>query len=97
VRQFIHDNPGSWAAAAHAPAFRRRYELGSQDMLVRTPHGYAPDFAFIEDLRRRNFTAMRTIDDAAMTGPRLRQALERDLTALAPFVDYLCASLDLEF
>jgi uncharacterized protein (DUF2461 family) len=32
-----------------------------------------------------------------MTGPRLRQAIERDLAALAPFVDYLCAALDLEF
>lgn len=97
VRQFILDNPGGWKTAAHAPPFRRRYELGSEDMLVRTPHGYPPGFAFVEDLRRRNFTAFRAIDDAAMAGPRLRHAIERDLTALAPFVDYLCASLDLEF
>jgi uncharacterized protein (TIGR02453 family) len=97
VRQFIYENPGSWQTAAHAPGFRRRYELGSDDMLVRNPHGYPPDFAFIEDLRRRNFTASRAIDDGVMTGPRLRQAIERDIAALAPFVDYLCASLDLEF
>ena len=32
-----------------------------------------------------------------MTGPRLRQTLATDLVALAPFVDYLCAALDLEF
>ena len=55
------------------------------------------DFAFIEDLRRRNFTAWRAIDDDTMAGPRLRQAIERDLAALAPFIDYLCAALDLEF
>ena len=97
VRQFIHENPASWAATAHAPAFRRRYELGSDDMLVRTPHGFPADFAFIDDLRRRNFVALRGIDDAAMTSPRLRHVLEKDLQALAPFVDYLCASLDLEF
>ena len=97
MRQFIFENPGSWEAAAHAPAFHRRYDLGSDDMLVRAPHGYPADFAFIDDLRRRNFTAFRAIDDATMAGPRLRQAIERDLTALAPFVDYLCASLDLEF
>ena len=41
--------------------------------------------------------ALRGIDDATMAGPRLRQALEKDLQALAPFVDYLCAALDLEF
>ena len=97
VRQFIFDNPGSWQKAAHAPAFRRRYELGADDMLVRPPHGFAADFAFIDDLRRRNFVALRGIDDATLAGPRLRQALEKDLQALAPFVDYLCAALDLEF
>ena len=97
VRQFIFDNPGAWKAAAHAPAFSRRYTLGTRDMLVRPPRGYPPEFAHIDDLRRRNFTASRALDDANMTGPRLRATLERDLEALAPFVDYLCAALDLEF
>jgi uncharacterized protein (TIGR02453 family) len=97
VRQFIFENPGSWQAAAHAPAFRRRFDLGSDDMLVRTPHGFPADFAFVEDLRRRNFIALRPLDDAAIASPRLRTTIERDLQALAPFVDYLCASLDLEF
>jgi uncharacterized protein (DUF2461 family) len=32
-----------------------------------------------------------------MTGPRLLQTVEKDLAALAPFTDYLCAALDLEF
>ena len=97
VRQFIHDNPGSWAAAAHAPAFRRRFELHDEDRLVRNPHGFPPDFAFIEDLRRRSFVALRALDDAQMASPRLRATIEKDLAALAPFVDYLCAAVDLEF
>jgi uncharacterized protein (DUF2461 family) len=40
---------------------------------------------------------VRALDDAVFTGPRLRQAIEKDLQGLAPFVDYLCAALDLEF
>ncbi|WP_149193567.1 DUF2461 domain-containing protein [Luteimonas suaedae] len=97
IRQFVVDNPAGWKTAAHAPAFRRRYRLGSQEMLVRPPRGFPADFEFIEDLRRRNFIALRSIDDATMTGPRLRQVLARDLRATAPFMDYLCAALDLEF
>jgi uncharacterized protein (TIGR02453 family) len=97
VRQFIVDNPGSWKAAAHGPAFRRRFDLDDSDMLVRVPKGYPDDFPFPEDLRRRNFVAERTIDDGTMLGPRLRQGLAADLAALGPFVDYLCAALDLEF
>ncbi|WP_407351712.1 DUF2461 domain-containing protein [Luteimonas sp. R10] len=97
IRQFVVDNPAGWKTAAHAPAFRRRYRLGSQEMLVRPPRGFPADFEFIEDLRRRNFIVLRSIDDATMTGPRLRQVLARDLKATAPFMDYLCAALDLEF
>ena len=97
VRQFIFENPGSWKAAAHAPAFRRRYDLDEDEMLVRPPRGFPADFAFIDDLRHKNFVALRAIDDAVLLGPRLRQVLSADLVALAPFVDYLCAALDLEF
>lgn len=97
IRQFIVDNPAGWKAAAHAPAFRRRYRMGEDDMLVRPPRGFPADFAFIDDLRHRNFIALRDIDDSVVTGPRLRQVLARDLKATAPFMDYLCAALDLEF
>jgi len=97
VRQFIFDNPGSWKAAAHAPAFRRRFDLGDDEKLVRPPRGFPAEFEFIEDLKRKNFVALRAIDDDVMLGTRLRQTLATDLAALAPFVDYLCAALDLEF
>ena len=44
IRQFIVDNPGGWQAAAHAPAFRRRYDMESGEMLVRKPPGFPADF-----------------------------------------------------
>ena len=97
VRQFIHDNPAGWTAAAHAPAFRRRFALDDREMLVRTPAGFPPDSPLVQDLRRKNFVALRPLGDDQVTGPRLLPNLARDLTTLAPFVDYLCASLDLEF
>lgn len=97
VRQFIVDNPGAWTQAAQAPAFRRRFDLDDSEMLVRPPRGYPADFVHLDDLRRRNHVALRSIDDATMTGPRLLSTLRRDLHGLGPFVDYLCAALDLEF
>lgn len=97
VRHFVLDNPGGWKAAAHEPKFRRRYALDDSEMLTRMPRGFPDDFAFAGDLKRKNFVALRAIDDATMTGPRLLKALQGDLAALAPFVDYLCAALDLEF
>ncbi len=97
VRQFIFDNPGSWKAAAHAPKFRKRYEFESSEVLSRPPRGFPAEFEMIEDLKHRNFVFSLHLEEADMTGPRLRQLLAADLVALGPFVDYLCAALDLEF
>lgn len=97
VRQFIFDNPGSWKAATQAAAFRRRFEFEASDVLSRPPRGFPADFELIEDLKHKNFVFWRSLDDAGMASPRLRQALATDLKALAPLVDYLCAALDLEF
>ncbi len=97
VRQFILDNPGSWRATAHGAKFRKRYDREDSEKLSRPPRGFPADFEFIDDLKHRNFVFWRSIDDATMAGPRLRQVLAADLAALGPFVDYLCAALDLEF
>lgn len=97
IRHFIVDNPGAWKAAAHAPAFRRRYALDDSEMLTRLPRGFPADVACADDLRHKNYVALRMLGDDVLTGPRLRQVVEADLVALAPFVDYLCAALDLEF
>lgn len=97
VRHFIVDNPGSWKAAAHGDTFRKRYQLESGETLVRMPRGYPAEFEFAEDLKRKNFVAVRALEDDLLTGPKLLGTLERDLAGLSPFVDYLCAALDLEF
>lgn len=97
LRQFLLDNPGSWKAAAHDAKFRKRFDLDDSERLVRAPRGFPADFEFADDLRRKNFVAFRAIDDEVMTGPRLLKTLATDLTGLAPFTDYLCAALDLEF
>ena len=97
VRQFILENPASWKRTAHDPKLRRRFELDDSEVMIRPPRGFPADFEFIDDLKHRNWVFWRALDDATMTGPRLRRTVEADLAALAPFIDYLCAALDLEF
>jgi len=97
VRQFIFDNPNTWDTVIRNPALRRRFTLDNSETLIRPPRGFPADFAHIEALKHRNWVLTRTVNDNTMTGPRLYQTLVKDLQVLAPFVDYLCAALDLEF
>ena len=97
VRHFILDNPASWTAAAHGQSLRRRFEMDDSEKLVRMPRGFPAEFEFADDLRRKNFVFLRPLDDAVVTGPGLLKTLRTDLATLAPFVDYLCAAVDLEF
>lgn len=97
VRQFIVDNPNGWRVAAHGSAFLERFALDDREMLVRGPRGFPLDSEFADDLRRKNLLAIRRVDNAGMTAEDLLGQIERDLETLTPFVDYLCAALDLEF
>jgi uncharacterized protein (DUF2461 family) len=80
----------------HAPGFRRRFAMDG-DSLVRAPRGFDPEHPLVEDLKRKDFVASRALDDATVTGPRLRQQVAGGFAAAAPLLDYLCAALELDF
>ena len=96
IRQFIADNPGAWRKAVHSPAFRRRFALGGESLL-RPPRGFPPEHPLIEDLKRKSFVGSVALADETVLGPGLRRSIASALAGLAPLVDYLCASLDVEF
>ena len=97
VRQFIVDNPAGWRAAAHSDSFANAFALDDRDMLVRGPRGFAEAGEFAFDLRRKNMLAIQPLANAVMTGAGLLERVEQAFTTATPFVDYLCAALDLEF
>jgi uncharacterized protein (TIGR02453 family) len=96
IRQFLVENPEAWRKAVHSPAFKRRFELGGE-MLQRHPRGFPTDHPLAEDLKRQSFVGSTMFEDSVVLGPQLRRSVASALTGLAPLVDYLCASLDLEF
>jgi uncharacterized protein (TIGR02453 family) len=96
IREFISENPQGWRKAVHSPAFRRRFELGGES-LQRIPRGFPADHPLAEDLKRQSFVGSTPLEDATVLGPNLRRSIASALAGLAPLVDYLCASLDLEF
>jgi len=96
IREFLADNPAAWKKAVHGKAFRERFEFWGE-ALSRPPRGFDPQHELIEDIKRRNFAAGAAIPDAVVTSDELLPAVVDTFRRVAPMIDYLCASLELEF
>ena len=96
LRDFLLDNPRSWTRATRERAFTRVFEL-TGDTLSRPPRGYDPAHALIADLKRKDFVASAQLADADLLRPDLVRLLMRRFALMRPMLDWLCASVGLEF
>ncbi len=96
VRDYICNNPLSWKRATQEAKFSKVFALDGAT-LSRPPQGYDPRHEFIDDLKRKDFVCMASLDEAQLTAPDAMKTVIRHFTLAAPFVDWLCGALDLEF
>lgn len=96
IRSNLVGNPASWKKATRDPAFLKHFALGG-DSLQRPPAGYDPQHELINDLKRKDFVASCALSDDEVCAPGFLAEAVKRYTRLAPLVDWLCTSLDLEF
>ncbi|HJT97627.1 MAG TPA: DUF2461 domain-containing protein [Rhodanobacteraceae bacterium] len=96
IRAFLADNPAAWKKAVRAKAFRERFEFWGES-LSRPPRGFDPAHELIEDIKRRNFAAGAAIATGVVTSDELLPTVVDTFRRIAPMIDYLCASLELDF
>ena len=96
IRQGLVEDPRGWNRAVAGDEFRERFEL-SGDSLKRPPRGFDPEHPLVEDLKRKDFIAVSTLPDEAVRDPSFLD----DFTSLcrigAPFMAFLCTTLELPF
>ncbi len=96
VRDTIVEKPGDWKRAVNATAFRERFELGGET-LKRPPRGYAPDHPLIDDLKRKDFVAMTTLDDVQVFEADFLERYGSIARAAKPFMRFLTRAVGLPF
>jgi uncharacterized protein (TIGR02453 family) len=96
IRDFLVDNPTSWKKAVHSKTFAQRFEIGGES-LTRPPRGYDPEHELIADIKRKDFVAWQSFPDSQACATDFRSFVVAGFKGMAPMIDYLCASLDLEF
>lgn len=96
IRDFLVDNPEAWKRATRSKAFRDRFEFWGES-LTRPPRGFDATHELIDDLKRKDFACGTGFDEKLACSAELLPWLVETFKRVAPMVDYLCASQELDF
>ncbi|MCW8908413.1 MAG: DUF2461 domain-containing protein [Sedimenticola sp.] len=96
IRGFLDDNPAAWRRALEADGFKGHFALAG-DSLKRPPRGYSADHPLIDDLKRKDFIAVKSIEPAAIQGPELVPETLRAYRHSDDFMRYLCTAIGVNY
>lgn len=96
IRARIDSHPGEWRRVRDERRFRRHFDLGGET-LTRAPRGFPADHPLIDDLRRKDFIAVKDLDRDAALAAQFPRRVETAFAAAAPFMNFLCRAVDVAF
>lgn len=96
IRVRIAEKPQLWQQVLDDKAFRRQFTFAG-DSLKRPPKGYAGGHPLIADLRRKDFIAIKRLDDDALLDDKLTMKVASLFAAGAPLMQFLCAALEVDY
>jgi len=96
IRQRIATDATAWKRVTGAAAFRKHFALEGES-LKRPPRGMDPDHPMIEDLKRKDFMAVRRFDPKIVEDKSFPKEIVASLKASKNFMGFLCDSLGIAF
>lgn len=96
IREAIVEDPKAWKAARDQRTFKKHYEL-SGDQLKTAPRGFDREHPFIDDLRRKDFIAVKSLTHKDLYSPTVIKDIARTFRAASPFMAFLCRAVGARF
>src|SRR5262245_35205556 len=96
IRTAIAEDPDRWTRTTRAKQFAGRYELGG-DSLKRAPAGFDPEHPLIDELKRKDFIAVRTLTDKDACTSGFLEETAGNFAAAGPLVHLLCDATGVPF
>ncbi len=94
VRAAMVNNPAAWKRAVSGGVFRESCTLEGES-LRRPPRGFDADHALIEDLKRKDFIAVRQFTRIEVCSPDFLAHYTRTCRSMAPLMKFLTKALGL--
>lgn len=96
IREALVTHPEKWTAAISNKAFNKHFEPGGES-LSRPPRGYAKDHPLIDELKRKDFIALATLQDKQVTGSGFKKLVTDRFRLADDYMHFLCKALDLRY
>lgn len=96
IREHIVAEPAAWKRASRGKKFLDAFELGG-DRLQRPPKGFDPEHPLVEDLKWKDYIAVRSLTQSFITGDALPKELAKTFKAGEPLMRFLCDALGVPY
>lgn len=96
LRMRVDAKQSEWIGARDDRRFRRHFSL-SGSSLSRPPKGFAKDHPLIEDIRRKDFIAIKQLDLKDPLDSRFQQKVEVAFASAEPFMTFLCRAVGVQY
>ena len=96
IRERITHKQAEWLRVCAEPKFKKQFSLGGEK-LTRPPRGFDKDHPLIEDIKRKDFIAVKnlTLEDALQ--PKFQQKVETAFKAATPYMRFLCKAVGVPY
>ena len=94
IRERIANEPKVWKRVRDAKRFRERFELAG-DTLKRPPRGFDAEHPYIEDLKRKDFIGVQSLDPGMITSRLMVKETVAAIRDARAFMEFLCVALRL--
>ncbi len=96
IRDRISVKQAEWLRARNDKVFKRHFSLGGQS-LTRPPRGFDKEHPLIEDLKRKDFIAVKSMNLSEATRPRFQQKVETAFKSATPLMQFLCKAVGVPY
>lgn len=96
IRQRLAEQSQAWLDATGDRRFRRHFRLGGES-LTRPPRGVDRNHPLIDDLKRKDFIAIKELDVEDVTRAGFQRKVQTAFRAADPFMRFLCKAVDVRF
>lgn len=96
TRKRIDEKRAEWIKVSTAKKFRGQYALGGESLL-RPPRGFAKDHPLLDDLKRKDFIAIKNMSLDEATNPKFQQKVESAFKAATDYMEFLCKAVQVPY